>query len=199
MKGKLEKPLLNKQEAKTLLEKEFEKANHLVNQKQKEMNMLKYEKTVESSKLKGEEKVLEVKTKHLICEYDDKERENFTLKDENLDLIQDIDELDISVKAKIKLLKDKREELKNIKNNKFLELSNKKNSFLNVNENNKDEIQKSKTKLSQIIFSNQLKKEEIEKIKIELQKIEKYYQNVLSLESQGIKKATTIFKEMRDK
>ena len=51
---------------------------------------------------------------------------------------------------------------------------------------------------NQLLFSNQMKKEECDKLKKELETIEKQYQTALSVESQGIKKAKTIFKEMRD-
>ena len=43
-----------------------------------------------------------------------------------------------------------------------------------------------------------MKKEECDKLKKELESIEKQYHNVLSVESQGIKKAKNIFKEMRE-
>ena len=55
-----------------------------------------------------------------------------------------------------------------------------------------------KMEYNQLLFSNQMKKEECDKLKKELEIIEKQYQTALSVESQGLKKAKTIFKEMRD-
>jgi hypothetical protein len=199
MKVKSEKPIIKQQESKTLLEKEFEKANQIINLKTKELNTEKYEKTVENSKLKGEEKVLEVKTRHLGLELEDKEKENHGLICEQNSIEADIDELVKSVAFNLNVVKEKRKELASFKESMGTEYSNKKNDCANVNEESKGEILQTKMKLNQMIFSNQLKKEECDKLKKQLEQIEKQYQSALSYEVQGVKKATTIFKEMRDK
>lgn len=198
MKNKVEKTI-GKEETKTLLEKEFEKARNIINMKTKELNVEKYEKTVESSKLKGEEKVLEVKTRHLGLELEDKEKENHSLKSELQTIEDDIVEMAKLVSENLKVVKEKRKILSEISESKSTEFSNKKNDCATVNEANKDEINQVKMNLNQILFSNQIKKEEAEKLKKQLEKIEKQYQAALSNEAQGVKKATTIFKEMRDK
>lgn len=198
MKVKGDKPIL-KQESKTLLEKEFEKANNIINIKTKELNTEKYEKTVENSKLKGEEKVLEVKTRHLALELEDKERESSGLLEEKAHLEGEIEDLIKSVANNLNIVKDKRKELAGFKNLMSTEYSNKKNDCANVTEESKSEILQTKMKLNQMIFSNQMKKEECYKLKKQLEQIEAQYQKALSYEAQGVKKATTIFKELRDK
>ena len=187
-----------KQESRTLLEKEFEKANNIINIKTKELNTEKYEKTVELSKLKGEEKVLEVKNRHLLSELEDKEKENCGLKVELNNIECDIEQLTLDCEKKLNLVKEKRKELENSKRMLSSEHCNKKNDCANINEESKTQISEIKTQYNQILFSNQMKKEECDKLKKELESIEKQYHNVLSVESQGIKKAKNIFKEMRE-
>lgn len=192
-----EKKLL-KQESRTLLEKEFEKANYIIDMKLKELTTEKYEKTIENSKLKGEEKVLEVKTRHVAIELEDKEKENHGLTTEMRNLEDEIEEMINQVSENLSIVKDKRLLLAEYKKSKGLEFSNKKNDCANETQKSKDEILDQKMKINQMIFSNQMKKEEVSRLKKELEDVEKQYNQALNFEAQGVKKATTIFKEMRD-
>jgi hypothetical protein len=190
--------VLVKQESRTMLEKEFEKANYIINLKVKELTTEKYEKAVENSKLKGEEKVLEVRTRHLALELEDKEKENHGLQAEIRKLEDEIQDYERQAADNLSIVKEKRKLLAEFKKNKGFEFSNKKNDCANTNEKSKDEILNQKMKINSLIFSNQMKKEDCSRLKKQLEEIEKQYQQALNYEAQGVKKATTIFKEMRD-
>lgn len=71
---KNDKTTIKIHDSKTLLEKEIEKANIMILEKTKELNMIKHDKSVLNSQLKGEEKILEVKIKHISVEIVDKQR-----------------------------------------------------------------------------------------------------------------------------
>lgn len=198
MKVKGSNKILLKQESRTLLEKEFEKAHHNINLKIKEMTIEEYEKKKESSRLKGEECVLEVKYRHLSTDFEDKEKENLGLLTEIKNLEDEISQLRRDVEINWNTVKEKRKKLEQLKQNSGLEVCNKKNDYANENEKSKDEVLQQKMVINSILFSNQIKKEECERLKKELEKIEKQYKQALIFETQGVKKATTIFKEMRD-
>lgn len=191
--------VLVKQESATLLEKEFEKANYIINLKMKELTTEKYEKTIENSRLKGEEKVLEVKTRHIALELEDKEKENNGLLAEIRNLDDEIIDLTNQAQDNLSIVKEKRILLADFRKRKGLEFSNKKNDCATENEKSKDNLMNQKMKINQLIFSNQMKKEECSKLKKDLELIDKQYQHALNFEAQGVKKAVTIFKDMRDK
>ena len=190
--------LLTKQESRTLLEKEFEKANYIINMKMKELTTEKFEKTIVKSKLKGEEKVLDVKSKHLVQEYEDKDKEHLGLNAEIKKLEEEINNLKLEAKDNLNIVKEKRILLAEIKKNKGMEFSNKKNDCATENQKSKDELLEQKMKINSIVFSNQIKKEEVEKLKSNLKEIERQYNQALNFEAQGVKKAASIFKDLRN-